>query len=36
MIDGQIFFDLPERNDLITYDNIRKVAAGQGDGYTTK
>ena len=23
------------RNDLITYDNIRKIATGQGDDYTT-
>ena len=35
MIDGQNFFDLPVRNDLITYDNIQKIATGQGDGYTT-
>ena len=31
MIDGQIFFDQPVRNNLITFDNIRKIAAGQGD-----
>ena len=36
MIDGQNFFDHPGRNDLITYDNIQKIATGQGDGYTTK
>ena len=35
MIDGQSFFDQPVRNDLITYDNIRKIATGQKDGYTT-
>ena len=35
MIDGQNFFDLPVRNDLITYDNIQKIATGQGDDYTT-
>ena len=35
MIDGQNFFDQLVRNDLITYDNIRKIGAGQGDGYTT-
>ena len=36
IIDGQIFFDLPEKNDLITYNNIGKVAAGQVDDYTTE
>ena len=35
MIDGQNFFDQPVRNDLITYDNIRKIATGQGEDYTT-
>ena len=35
MIDVQNFFDQPVRNDLITYDNIQKIAAGQGDDYTT-
>ena len=35
MIDGQNVFDQPIRNNLITYDNIRKVATGQGDDYTT-
>ena len=35
MIDWQNFFDQPVRNDLITYDNIRKIATGQGDNYTT-
>ena len=34
MIDGQNFFDQPVRNDLITY-NIRKIATGQEDDYTT-
>ena len=27
--------DLPVRNDLITYDYIRKIATGQGGDYTT-
>ena len=31
MIDGRNFFDKPIEIDLITYDNIRKIAAGQGD-----
>ena len=35
MIYGQNVFDQPIRNDLITYDNIRKLATGQGDDYTT-
>ena len=34
MIDGKNFFDQPVRNELITYENIRKIAAGQGDDYT--
>ena len=28
------FFDQPIRNNLITYDNIRKLLTGQGDDYT--
>ena len=35
MIDGQNVFDQPARNNLITYDNIRKITTGQGDDYTT-
>ena len=35
MIDGQNFFDQPIRNNLITYDNIREIATGLGDDYTT-
>ena len=35
MIDGQNLFDQIIRNDLMTYDNIRKIATGQGDDYTT-
>ena len=34
MIDGKKFFDHPFKNDLRTYDNIRKIAIGQGDDYT--
>ena len=34
MIDGKIFFDQPFKSDLKTYDNIRKIATGQGDDYT--
>ena len=34
MINGINFFDQPMKNDLNTYDNIRKNATGQGDDYT--
>ena len=34
MIDGRNFFDQPIKNDLKTYNNIRKIATGQGDDYT--
>ena len=35
MTDGKNFFDQPVRNDKVTYENIRKIAIGQGDDYTT-
>ena len=35
MIDGRNFFDQTVKNNLRTYDNIRKIAAGQDDDYTT-
>ena len=35
MIDGKNVFDQPVRNNKITYENIRKIATGQGDDYTT-
>ena len=35
MISGENFFDQPIKNNKITYDNIRKIATGQGDDYTT-
>ena len=35
MIVGLNFYDQPVKNDLITYDNIWKIATGQGDDYTT-
>ena len=35
MIDGKNFFNQPIKNDKITYENIRKIATGQGDDYTT-
>ena len=34
MIDGRNFFNQPIINYLKTYDNIRKIAKGQGDDYT--
>ena len=34
MIDGETSIDQPIKNDKTTYDNIRKVATGQGDDYT--
>ena len=35
MINGENFFDQPIKNNKVTYDNIRKIAAGQGDDNTT-
>ena len=35
MIGGQNIFYQSVRNNLITYDSIRKIATGQGDDYTT-
>ena len=35
MIDGKNFFDQSVKNDNVTYENIRKIATGQGDDYTT-
>ena len=35
MIDGKNFFDQPVKIDLITYENIQKIATCQGDDYTT-
>ena len=35
MIDRKNFFDQPVKNDKVTYENIRKITAGQGDDYTT-
>ena len=34
MTDGRNFFDQPIKNDLKTYDNIRKIATGQDHDYT--
>ena len=35
MINGENFFDQPIKNNKVTYENIRKIAASQGDDYTT-
>ena len=35
MINGENLFDQPIKNNKVTYENIRKIAAGQGDDYTT-
>ena len=35
MIDGKNFFDQPINSMIKTYENIRKIATGQGDDYTT-
>ena len=35
MINGENFFDQPIKNNKVTYDNIRKIATGYGDDYTT-
>ena len=31
MIDGKNFFDEPIKNDKEKYENIKKIATGQGD-----
>ena len=35
MINGENFFDQPVKDNKVTYENIRKIATGKGDGYTT-
>ena len=35
MIDGKNFFDQPINSNFKTYENIRNIATGQGDDYTT-
>ena len=35
VIDERNFFDQPLKNNLIIYDNIRKIAIGRGDHCTT-
>ena len=35
VINGENFFDQPIKNNKVTYENIIKIAIGQGDDYTT-
>ena len=35
VINGENFFDQTIKNDKVTYENIRKIATGQGYDYTT-
>ena len=35
IIDGKNFFNQPVKSNKVTYENIRKIATGQGDDYTT-
>ena len=35
IINGENFFDQTVKNNKVTYENIRKIATGQGDDYTT-
>ena len=35
MINGENVFDQPIKNNKVIYENIRKVATGKGDDYTT-
>ena len=33
MVDGKNVFYQPMKNNKVTYENIRKIATGQGDDY---
>ena len=35
MINGENVFDQPIKNNKVTYENVRKIATGEGDDYTT-
>ena len=35
MINRENVFDQPVKSNKVTYENIRKIAAGQGDDYKT-
>ena len=36
MIDGENVFVQPIKNNKVTYENIRKIATGQGDDDTNR
>ena len=35
VINGENVFDQPIKDNKVTYENIRKIAIGRGDNYTT-
>ena len=35
IIDGKNFLDQPVKNNMVPYENIRKIATGQGHDYAT-
>ena len=35
MINGENIFDQPIKYNKVAYENIRKIAIGRGDNYTT-
>ena len=35
MANGENFFDQPIKNNKVAYKNIRRIATGLGDDYTT-
>ena len=35
MLNGETFFHWKIKNNKVTYENIRKIATGQGDDYTS-
>ena len=35
MINGKSLFDQPVKDNKVKYENIRKIATGKGDDYTT-
>ena len=35
IINGVNLLDQPAKNNKVTYENMRKIATGKGDGYTT-
>ena len=36
MINDNFFFDQPVESNKVTSENIRKIATGQGDDYTSR